>query len=742
MKKYIIIIFLLFFSSNSFSEIVNKVVVLGNERISKETILVYGEISVPANYEKNDLNKIIKNLYSTNFFDDIRTSIKNGVLEIIIKEYPIINSITVEGEPKEERIKQLKDTIQTKKNSPYIKNIVSDDIEIIKKLYLSQGFNFTKINSKIEEITENRINLFFFIEKGEKTKISKINFIGDKKIRDRRLRDIIVSQEHKFWKVLTKSVFLNNRNIELDKRLLSNYYKSLGYYDVQVLSSNAEIETKSSTVLTYNIDAGTRYRIQKISTNVDSAIDKSIFVPLNKKFKKIVGNYYSPFTIKKLLDEVDLLVAKNDVQFVEHSVSEILVKDNIEVKINIYEGEKQIVEKINIKGNSVTNESVIRSELLLDEGDPFSLLKLKQSISRIQSRGIFSDVKRNISDGSIKNSKIIDIIVEEQPTGEISAGAGVGTNGGSIAFTIKENNYLGRGLEVSTSIEADEESLKGQVRVIDPNFNFSGNSVGWIVSSTSNDKPDAGYKNSLMTSGINTTFEQYKDVYLTAALNLNYDDLEVQSTASDSLKKQAGTFTDLAFDYGIRLDTRDKAYMPTSGSIASFAQTIPLYADTPYLRNKFTLSKYNAFGEDVVGSFKFYLSSINGLQGEDVRLSKRAKIPSTRLRGFKPAKIGPKDGTDYVGGNYAAAINLETNLPNLFPESTKTDVGLFLDFGNLWGVDYDSSVDESNKIRSSVGINTSWLSPIGPMSFVLSQNLSKADTDETQSFTFNLGTSF
>ncbi len=741
MRKYIVI-FLLLFATSSFAEVVNKVTIEGNNRISKQTIIVYGEISVPSNYEKKDLNRIIKNLYSTNFFDDITASIRNGILEIKVKEYPIINSITVEGELKNERVEQLKEAIQTKKNSPYIKNIINDDIETIKKFYLSQGFNFLEIDSKIEEISDNRVNLFFFIERGEKTKISKINFIGDKKVRDRRLRDIIVSQEHKFWKVLTKSVFLNKRNIELDKRLLSNYYKSLGYYDVQVLSSNAEIDSDSSTTLTYNIDAGTRYRIQKISTNVDSAIDKSIFIPLNKKFKKVVGNYYSPFTIKKLLDEVDLLIAKNDIQFVEHSVSEILVKDNIEVQINIFEGEKVIVEKINIKGNSVTNESVIRSELLLDEGDPFSPLKLNQSISRIKARGIFSEVQQDTSVGSVKNSKIIDIIVEEQPTGEISAGAGVGTNGGSIAFTIKENNYLGKGIELSTSIEADEESLKGQIKVIDPNYNFSGNSVGYIISSTSNDKPEAGYENKLMSMGINTTFEQYRDVYLTTAVNLNYDDLQVQDSASASLKKQAGTFSDIAFDYGVRLDTRDKVYMPTSGSILAFAQTIPLYADTPYLRNKLSLSKYNALGEDVIGSFKFFLASINGLQGEDVRLSKRAKLPTTRLRGFKPSKIGPLDGSDYVGGNYAAAMNFETSLPNLLPENTKTDIGLFLDLGNLWGVDYDSTIDDSNKIRSSVGINTSWLSPIGPMSFVLAQNLSKADTDETQSFTFNLGTSF
>ncbi len=741
MKKYIII-FLLFFNTYSYSEIINKIQVEGNDRVSKETIMVYGDISLKSDYKSEDLSEILKKLYGTNFFDDIKLSIDNGVLKIVVKEYPIISSIEIEGEPKQERIEKLLEVIASKKNSPFITNILREDVDMIKKIYLSLGYNFTKIDSKIEEIGKNRVNLFFFIDKGKKTKISKIYFIGNKKVRDRRLRDIIVSQEHKFWKFITKTTYLNSRNIELDKRLLKNYYKSIGYYDVQVLSSNAEIDSENSTTLTYNVDAGTRYRIKKISTNVDPAIDKSNFVSLNKQFKKVVGKYYSPFTIKKLLDEVDLLISSKDIQFVEHSVNEILEGENIEIKINIFEGEKQLVEKINIKGNTVTNESVIRSELLLDEGDPFNLLKLKKSIAELKSRNIFSEVKREVLPGSSKDTKVINISVKEQPTGEISAGAGVGTNGGSIAFTVKENNWLGRGLGVSTFLEADQDTLKGSISVTDPNYNYSGNSLGWFISSTQNDKPDSGYENSLMSTGVNTSFEQYKNVRLNAGIAINYDDMQVQDTASDSLKKQAGTFTDLSLNYGIGIDKRDKSYMPTSGYVSSFNQTLPLYADTPYIRNNYTFSKYNAFGEDVIGSFKLYLSSINGLQGEDVRLSKRTGIPRSRIRGFEPGKIGPKDGADYVGGNYAAAVNFETNLPNLLPENSKTDVGLFLDFGNVWGVDYSSSVDDSNKIRSSVGVAASWLSPIGPLSFILAEDITKADTDVTQSFSFNLGTTF
>ena len=182
--------------------------------------------------------------------------------------------------------------------------------------------------------------------------------------------------------------------------------------------------------------------------------------------------------------------------------------------------------------------------------------------------------------------------------------------------------------------------------------------------------------------------------------------------------------------------------MPTDGSIIGFGQSFPLYADKSFISNRFNISSYRSITEDVIGATKLYVASVNGLGNDDVRLSNRTGISSRRLRGFEKNKVGPVDGKDHIGGNYAAALNFESNLPNLLPDDTNTDITLFLDFGNVWGVDYDSSIDDSNKIRSSTGVMASWMSPIGPLSFTLSQNLSKASTDETQGFSFNLGTTF
>ena len=183
--------------------------------------------------------------------------------------------------------------------------------------------------------------------------------------------------------------------------------------------------------------------------------------------------------------------------------------------------------------------------------------------------------------------------------------------------------------------------------------------------------------------------------------------------------------------------------MPSSGSIIGFSQELPIYADKAYLSNTLTSSTYKSLNEEnIIGAAKFYLTTVNGLGDEDVRISKRKGLSNRRLRGFEKNKIGPVDGTDHVGGNYAAALNFESNLPNLLPENTNTDISLFLDFGNVWGVDYDSTIDNSNKIRSTTGVAASWSSPLGPMTFILSQNLSKASTDKTEAFTFNLGTTF
>ena len=721
---------------------INKVEIKGNKRISDQTILIYGNIKINKDYSEREINKILENLYSTNFFKNVNIQVVGSTLTVVLEEYPVISELIIIGEETKKYVAEIKKLMNLKQKDSFIEANLSKDIDIIKKLYSSLGYNFTKVETKIRKIDSNSLDLVIEISKGNRSKIQKIRFTGDKKVRERRLRDVIASEEDKFWKFISRNTNFSQNLIELDKRLLNNYYKSIGYYDVNITSDSAEIKENGNVILTYSIDAGVKYYIKKITTNVDPVFDKNIFFPLNKKYQKVIGSNYSPFKIKKLLDEIDDLILKNNLQFVEHNVEETVVGNSIDIKFNIFEGEKILVERINILGNNVTNEAVVRSELIIDEGDPFTKLGLDKSLSNIKSRNIFKTVQSNVKNGSANNLKIIDITVEEQPTGEITAGAGIGTDGGSIAFTVSENNWLGEGKRIGLNLEADSDSLRGTVSYTNPNYDFLGNSLSYFVSSESNDKPTQGYENTISSAGISTSFEQYKDVFAKLGISASYDDLRTDSSASDSLKKQSGNFSEIAGNYGFTFDKRNRSFRPTDGSIISFNQTIPFYADKAFISNTFAASKYNSFSENIVGAAKLYIASINGVNDDDVRISKRKNLSTRRLRGFENGKVGPKDGGDHIGGNYAAALNFEANFPNFLPEATNTDITGFLDFGNVWGVDYDSNIADGSKIRSSTGVAANWLSPIGPMTFIFSTNISKAAEDKTESFNFRLGTTF
>ena len=745
MNRILIITLILnFFFSFLNAEIVKKIEINGNKRISDETIKVYGEFkdSLGQDLSKSDLDRILKNLYLTDFFENVSVEINNNILKVDLKEYPVVNQLIIVGEKSKKFKNEIKKIIRTKEKNSFIENNLKQDVTSIKNLYSTLGYNFSEVEAKIRKVDENNIDLIFNVDRGNITKIRKISFTGDKKLKDKRLRDIIASQEDKFWKFISRNTRFSENLVNLDTRLLINYYKSIGYYDVQVNSTSADISESSDIDLNFNINAGQRYFIDKISTNVDPVFDKNLFFPLKEIYNETTGDYYSPFKIKKILKEIDNLIASNNLQFVEHRVKESINNDKISLVFDIFEGEKVLVERINVLGNSVTNEDVVRGELLLDEGDPFTKLSLDKSIAKIKSRKIFKTVKPSVSTGSSSDLKIIDIRVEEQPTGEISAGAGVGTEGGTFATKISENNWLGEGKILGLEFELTSESIKGELNYSDPNYDLLGNSINYRLANISNDKPDQGYENTIFTAGVGTSFEQYRNIFTNLSLNATYDDLRTDDSASNSLKKQKGEFSEITGQYGFTLDKRDRAFAPTDGTIVGFNQSLPFYADKPFISNTFFSSSYHSFSENIIGAGKIYVDAINGLNDEDVRLSKRKALSSKRLRGFQKGKVGPVDGTDHVGGNYAAAINFEANLPNLLPDNTNADVGLFLDIANVWGVDYDSTINESNELRSSTGVAVDWSSPIGPISFIFATNLSKASTDKTESFNFNLGTSF
>jgi outer membrane protein insertion porin family len=276
----------------------------------------------------------------------------------------------------------------------------------------------------------------------------------------------------------------------------------------------------------------------------------------------------------------------------------------------------------------------------------------------------------------------------------------------------------------------------------DPNYKNSGNEVisAFTVSSTDR-AASSGFKSSKTGFELGTIFEQYEDIFLSPAILLAFEDIESDAAASSGIKKMDGSYFNVDLEYGISFDKRNRTFRPTKGYKTRFIQSLPIVQDKSSIANTLEVATYYEFSEDVIGSLKFYGKTVTGVD-EDVRLTERLYLPRNRLRGFNTYKTGPKDGNDYIGGNYATSINVEAQLPNLLPETYKTDFGLFLDTANIWGVDYGGSINDTNELRSSVGINANVFTAIGPMSFTLAQDLAKAATDETESFNFRLGTSF
>tara|TARA_B110000438_G_scaffold303518_1_gene365370 strand:- start:621 stop:2867 length:2247 start_codon:yes stop_codon:yes gene_type:complete len=739
----ITIFFSIFFNISSNSEVVKKIKVEGNQRISLETIVIFGDIIIDKNYQSSDVTQLIKKLYETNFFSNISINLENGILNISVEENPIINTIVFTNEKAKKYQKVLKENLILREKTSFVKNYLKKDVNTVKEFYRQQGFYFSEVEIEVEKLSKNRVNLIYSVEKGKKAKISKIYFLGDKKIRDNRLRDVITSQEAKFWKFISKNVYLNKNRIELDKRLLKNYYKNKGYYEINIATSNVEYSESGGFVLTFSIDAGQRYKFSKIYLEVAESLDQNAFASLEKNFNKIIGDYYSQKKLTSILDSIDKLSEQKELQFINHGITETLDGDNIEVKVSIYEGKKFSIERVNIIGNSVTNDSVIRGELLVDEGDPYSALLIKKSVNKIKSRGIFGEVNEKITDGSSPDLKVLEISVTEKATGEITAGAGVGTDGTAFMAAVSENNWLGRGIQLKSSLNLTEETVSGSIAVTNPNYNYSGNAVRSALDISSSDKTaNSGYKSSKTGISLGTDFEQYQNVYVSPELSASFEDIEAESSASTQLKKMEGNYSNIDFIYGIAYDKRNQPFKPTEGYVAKFTQSLPVIRDGSSILNGFDVSAYHEVSESVIGVMKFYARAINGIDNEDTRLTSRLFMPRNKLRGFNTYKVGPKDGADYIGGNYTSSLQFEAQLPKLLPESTRTDISVFLDSGNVWGVDYSDSIDETNKIRTAIGISANVFTTVGPLSFTLAQDLSKSTNDDSEMFNFRLGTSF
>ena len=742
LKKFFLIIFFNFlFISAAVSQIIKEINIVGNKRISSETIIMFSGLNLGDENNSKNLNKALKDLYYTDYFKNVFITGENGVIIITVDENPIIQSVKINGIDKDRINEKLREVTNKIEKYPFVENKINDQISLIKNILKSNGYYFVELKASTKQYDNNTVDIIYDIDLGNIAKIKKISFIGNKIYRDNSLRNVIISEENKFWKFITPNKFLDSERIKIDVQRLKNYYKNRGFFNVQIKSTTAIINDENQFELVFNIDAGKKFKFNEIKIINNNILLKENVNFFQKKLDKLKGKNYSIKTIQTHIDDLNEFILQNDFVFINAKYDHVIKDENkIDILINFDDLDKEYVDRINIFGNFITDEKVIRNNLIIDEGDAFNDLLFKKSIQKVKSLNIFKSVDYKSSNND-NLSKIIDITVEEKPTGEIFAGAGTGTTGSNFSAGVKENNYLGLGIKLDTNFTVSDDSILGKFTVSNPNFKNSDKAINTTIESSADDfMSTSGYKTERTGFVIGTEFEQMNNLFVNLQLSNYYEDLETSSTANAVVRKQEGNYFENLLTYSLIYNRLDQDYQPTDGFINNFSQTLPLYSDDLSLENTFTSSVYHSLSDSLILSANLFLKSINSFE-DNVRVSKRVYVPSRRLRGFESGKIGPKDGSQYIGGNYASALNLNSTLPSIIFENDNLDLNFFIDLANVWKVDYNSSLD-SNKIRSSTGIAVNWYSAICPLTLSYAVPLSEEDTDITEKFRFQIGTSF
>jgi outer membrane protein insertion porin family len=747
LKKLLLVFFLFIFllPKNLYANEIKDIIISGNNRISDETIKTFLSISQNSVITNNLINQTTKELFDTNFFNDISIELKDNILYLTVSENPIIQNVIFNGIKSQTILKEATNGTKLTDRSSFVEVYAKQDLDLIFKNLKNQGYYFPKINTKIEYLANNAVNLIYEIDIGSKAKINKITFTGNKIFKDRLLRSLILSEEYRFWKFISGKKFLNENLVELDTRLLKNYYLNQGYYNAQINSSYAKLVDNSDNEfeLIFNIDAGKKIFFQNFEINLPLNYDKNNFLDLKNKLSELKNTPYSINAIEKIIDEIDILALEEEYESIDVKVQEQIIDNKLNLTLTINETEKFLVKKINILGNNVTRENVIRNNFEIDEGDIFNEILFNKSINNIKSLNFFKKVESEILSDGTKNEKIINIAVEESPTGEIGASAGVGTSGESFGIFIRENNYLGKGLSITSDLNLSSDRVSGSLLVNNPNFKDTDKSVYGSIEATEIDRlSTSGYKTNRTGFSYGTVFELYDDFNFGIGNKNFYEKIETDTTASTLQKKQEGDYLDSFVNLDFIYDKRNQKFKPSDGFRTKYSIDMPIISDNNTLTNTFDYKMFTELYETNITSLGFYFKTSNSITNDNVKLTERNFLPASKLRGFQAGSVGPKDGNDYIGGNYSSSLNLSSTLPSILQESENLDFLIFLDAGNVWGVDYDSSINSSNKIRSSTGLAVDWFTPIGPLNFVFSQPLSKSNSDKTESFRFNLGTTF
>lgn len=722
----------------------------GSQRIEAATILTYLNLQTGQPLTDELMNEGLKNLFATGLFADVRMKQQGGVLLVDVLENPIINEIAFEGNNKI-KDNELMAEIGLRPRQVYTKNKVQNDVSRVYQLYQRGGRFAVAVEPKIIELDQNRVNLAFEITEGEVTAIKSIRFVGNKAFSDGQLRSELSTREERWYRFFSSDDRYDEDRVKFDEELLRRFYLKNGYADFRVASSNAELsEDKESFYLTFTLDEGPRYRVNSIA--IDSNLRGFDAAPLRDDVTVLPGEWYDADAVQASVDKMAARLGDQQYAFadIDPKIKRNTADNSIDLTFMVGESPRVFVERINIHGNVRTIDKVIRREMLLVEGDPFSKSKLGRSEQRLRDLNYFERVGIKTLPGSAPDKMIIDIEVAEQSTGELSIGAGFSTQDGPLAdLRIRERNLLGKGQDLTFATTLAGKRTEFDASFTEPYFLDRDLSAGVDVFHITRDLQDESSFDQRRTGGaLRVGYPLSEKWRQSLKYRLESNEIrDVDEDASRYIRDQEGKRTTSAISQRLVYDDRDSKLFPADG-LQSWLdlEVAGIGGDANYVSGDVGSSYFIPFyDKKVILNFMGEVGAIYGINDEDVQINERYMLGGNNFRGFERGGVGPRDvfTDDALGGNYYYRGTVELSFPIGLPEEMGVAGHAFNDIGSLWGIDEQGGgiVDE-NSFRSSAGLGLSWRSPMGPVRVDLAFPYIKEDFDQEENFRFSFGTRF
>jgi outer membrane protein insertion porin family len=728
--------------------VIDKIIVKGAMRIEPGTVRSYLLMQEGDKLDKRRIDQSLKSLFATGLFADVRIDYQGQNLVVKIVENPVINRIAFEGNNRIEDA-DLEKEINLRQRVVFTIGKVQADVKRITEVYRLSGRFAASVVPKIIQLPQNRADLVFEINEGPLTKIGRINFIGNKVESDSDLRNVIRTEQQRWYKFFTTNDNYDPDRLSFDKELLRRHYLQKGYADFRVLSSTAELTQDSkSFFITFSIEEGERYTFG----NID--ISSGVRGLNNKKLRSLIaikkGDRYDASKVDSIVDKITSFVGNSGFAFTQ--VRPAIVRNkknkNINLTFQIREGPRVFVERIDILGNVRTVDKVIRREFGLVEGDSYNSAKLRRSRQNIQNLDYFRKVDIKKVQGSAEDKAVIKVEVEEKPTGAMSFGVGYSTDTGPLLdIGISENNLLGRGQALTFKGSLAAERSTANISYTEPYFMERDVAAGFDLFHTGQDRQDTSSYNERKTGfGLRLGYPLSSDLrqhlnYKAQATSIE----DVSSTASDLVKSQEGNRYLSQISHSLTLDKRDSKISPSEGFRVSMSNDVAgLGGNVRYLRNELGAQQFYTLHDRVIMGVKGKAGHIFGID-QDVVITDRFSLGGSNLRGFVAAGAGPRDisTNDSLGGEWRYTGSVQVSFPLGLPKNLGVSGRVFTDVGSLGSVNpSNSSIKDTGNIRSSVGTGIAWVSPMGPIIIDFSFPVVKESYDKTETIRFDFGTRF